>query len=81
MGFFERYFGGHVSLGPLVLYGFNAMHVAANLKTPWGYVCVHPTVRVFGEWWPWYIYVSDDATPCRAKFLLGPGVKGWKREA
>jgi len=62
--FWERRFGGHVSLGPLVIYGFNAMHVALNLKTPWGWLCARPTLRVFGQWWGWYLYLSKDATPC-----------------
>ncbi len=78
MGFFERHFGGHLNIGSRVtIYGWNAMHVAVNIETKrWGYICFHPTWRVFGKWWPWYFYVSRDATPFRATFKIGPGV--WK---
>jgi hypothetical protein len=73
--FFDRHFGGHISfdLGPknptgygwlsVVLYGFNAMHVALNVRAFGWWWCFHPTFRVFGAWWPWYFYASRDATP------------------
>jgi hypothetical protein len=73
---FQRRLGGHVTIGKRVtIYGWNAMHVAVNIWTKrWGYICFHPTIRVFGHWWPWYFYVSRDATPHEATFKLGPGV-------
>jgi hypothetical protein len=71
--FWKRYLGGHITLGPLTIYGLNAMHVALNLETRWGWICFHPTWRVFGKWWPWYFYISSDATPYRARFGCGPG--------
>jgi hypothetical protein len=70
-GWGERNFGEHWSLGPIVLYGFNAMHVAVNIRTRWGFVCFHPTFRVFGKWWPWYLYISSDGTPNQARFKIG----------
>lgn len=70
-GWWEKKFGEHVSLGPLVIYGFNAMHVAMNLRTPFGFVCFHPTFRVFGKWWPWYFYISRDGTPNSATVRFG----------
>lgn len=71
---FERHLGGHVSIGPVVIYGWNAMHVAINVNTRWGWVCFHPTMRIFGYWWPWYFYVSRDATPYNARVKFGrPG--------
>lgn len=72
--FWEKRFGGHISIGPLVVYGFNAMHVAINLKLGRDWVCLHPTMRVFGKWWPWYFYVSTDGTPCEATVKAGPGM-------
>jgi hypothetical protein len=72
--FMERYFGGHVSFGPFVIYGYNAMHVALNIETRWGWVCFHPTWKVFGVWWPWYFYISKDATPSGKRFGIGPGL-------
>ena len=72
-GFFEKHFGGYFIIGPITVYGWNAMHVAVNIKTRWGYVCFHPTWRVFGHWWPWYFYISPNATPWAATFGIGPG--------
>lgn len=72
--FMEKYFGGHWNIGPMTLYGYNAMHFAVNIKTKWGYICFHPTIRCFGHWWRWYFYISPDATPSSATFKLGPGV-------
>lgn len=74
-GFWERRFSGHINIGPIVIYGWNAMHVAINIRTKrWGYICFHPTFRVFGQWWSWYFYVSRDATPQSASYRRGPGL-------
>jgi hypothetical protein len=71
-GWWERTFSEHWSCGRLTIYGFNAMHVAVNLYTKrWGWICFHPPFRVFGIWWPWYFYVSRDATPSSAKIKFG----------
>lgn len=70
----DKWFRGHVSWGPLTVYGANAMHWALNLKTPWGYLCFHPTTRTFGTRWPWSLYLSRDATPSIAAWAFGPGV-------
>lgn len=64
-------FHGHVNIGPLVIYGENAMHFAWNLRTPWGWLCFKPNTYCFGVWWPWYVYHSEDATPYRPHFLWG----------
>jgi hypothetical protein len=71
MTWMERHFGGHFRLGPLTQYGYNAMHFATNLRTPWGYLCFKPPTYCFGRWWRWYVYLSDDATPQGAKWQLG----------
>lgn len=71
----ERRFSGHVSWGRLCIYGFNAMHVAVNFWTRrWGYLCFHPTMYYARQWWPWYFYISPNATPWCASFAIGPGV-------
>lgn len=71
----DRLFTGHVSFGPITVYGANAMHWAINIRTRWGYVCFHPSTKTFGVKWPWYFYVSNDATPTRTKIEFGPGVR------
>ena len=70
----DRVFTNHVSIGGwFCLYGANAMHWALNVKTRWGYFCAHPTTRTFGGRWPWYVYLSPDATPTAAHWGFGPG--------
>lgn len=76
-------FDGHVSWfrDRVVIYGFNAMHVAVNVKAFGWWWCFHPPMRCFGHWWPWYAYASRDATPCdrgdgNVLFGFGPGFGG-----
>lgn len=59
----ERFFGGHLSIGPLTIYGENAMHWAVNIRCQRGYLCFRLPLRCFGYWWPLYCYFSPDATP------------------
>jgi len=68
--FWEKHFGEHVNVGPITIYGENAMHWAVNINSRWGYICFRLPLRCFGAWWPLYFYVSDDATPCSAKFII-----------
>jgi len=80
----EKHLGGHVSIKwplELTVYGHNAMHFSAMVHTRrWGYVCFHPTVKVYGRRWPWYFYVSPNATPWAATFAVGPGVHREEKE-
>lgn len=74
MNFWERYFGGHINIGPVTIYGENAMHWGVNIRTKrWGYVCFRLPMRCFGMWWPLYLYASPCATPWAATFYLGGG--------
>lgn len=76
MSFMEKYLGGHISMGPITIYGYNAMHFAINIwsKKLRKYICFHPTVKCYGRWWPWYFYISSNATPWGATYVFGPGV-------
>ena len=67
----DRVFRGNVSLGPITVYGANAMHWAINIQFRGKYWCFHPRTRTFGGYWPWYFYVSYDATPQGATFRRG----------
>lgn len=50
----------------------SAMHGAVNIWTErWGYVCMKPPTYVYGRWWPWYFYLSPNATPWAATLILG----------
>ena len=71
----ESHFGGHIKVGPITIYGFNAMRVALNIRTcRWGYICFHPTIKFYGRKFPWYFYISRNATPWLATVAIGPGV-------
>lgn len=76
--FLDRYFGGHVNIGRVTLYGYNAMHFAANIRLKRTWLCIHPPVRCFGVWWPWSIYVSRDGTPSGRTWGIGPGLVEWR---
>jgi hypothetical protein len=68
----DRIFPGHFVVGPVTVYGANAMHYAVNIRTRWGYLCARPTTGRSG-YWPWYVYLSENATPERATWGFGPG--------
>lgn len=62
---------GHITIGPVIIYGANAMHWAVNIKTKrWGWVCFRLPFRCFGKWWPLYFYCSPDGTPTAATFII-----------
>ena len=68
----DRIFTGHARIGSLTIYGANAMHYAVNVRTRRGWFCAHPTTGIDG-YWPWYAYISEDATPQGASWGIGPG--------
>ncbi len=74
---------GHITIGPVAIYGFNAMHVAVNVWTKrWGFICFHPSLRflrkyapwMLGENWPWYFFLSPNGTSWASTFAIGPGI-------
>jgi hypothetical protein len=66
LGFCDNFLGGHVTLGPVTIYGENAMHWAVDIKLSNGYLCFRLPLRCFGKWWPLYLYFSPNATPWEA---------------
>lgn len=65
--FLGKRFSGHVSIGPITIYGANAMHFAVNIAVRGaGYVCFKPWTYCFDYWWRPYLYMSRDATPTNA---------------
>lgn len=72
MGFIEKHFGGHISIGRLTVYGCNAMHWGVTFWTKrWGYICFRLPFRCYRRWWPLYLYCSPNATPWASTFMLG----------
>lgn len=75
LSFAENFLSGHIRLGPVTIYGENAMHWAVNIRTRKGWLCFRLPLRCFGGWWPLYCYFSPDGTPTRATWW------GWGRKA
>ena len=74
LSFAENFLGGHLTIGPVTVYGENAMHWAVNIRTRKGWFCFRLPFRSYGYWWPLYCYLSPDATPTRAtKWFWGKG--------
>lgn len=72
LSWMENFLGGYLRLGPITIYGENAMHWGVDIRTKkFGYVCFRLPFRCFGRWWPLYFYCSPDATPTIATFKLG----------
>lgn len=77
--FCEKYFGGHVSIGSVTIYGANAMNYAVNIKTKkWGYVCftlpflaAHIKNRRGNWYWRLKLYCSNDGTPGHSTYYRG----------
>lgn len=70
----KKYLSGSWSIGPVTLYGENAMHWAVNVRTKKGYLCFRLPLRCFGKWLPLYCYFSPDGTPRKAtKWWWGEG--------
>ena len=73
LSFAENFLGEHISIGPITIYGENAMHWGVNIKTNrWGYICFRLPLRCFGCWWPLYFYISPNGTPWASTFYRGP---------
>ena len=77
LSFAENFLGGFVDIGPITIYGENAMHWAVNIKTSKGYLCFRLPVRCFNKWWPLYCYLSPNGTPQGAtKWFWGRKAEG-----
>ena len=71
LSWWENFMSGHISLGPITIYGENAMHWAVNIKVRKTIMCFRLPFRCFGKWWPLYLYFSKDGTPTRASWGIG----------
>lgn len=71
----ERHLGGHIDVGPLTVFGDNAMHWAWSFHTPKGYIIAKPPSFRFKQ--NPCVYFSPDATPSNAVWGFGfaPGKK------
>lgn len=70
--FFEKHFGGHISVGPVTVFGLNAMHGAIEIKTErFGYITIFPPLYWSGHYQEPGIVVSPNGTPAKATFIWG----------
>jgi hypothetical protein len=62
----------HFHIGPITVYGRNAMHFGVDIKSPkYGYICFRLPFRCFNRWWPLYLYCSPNATPDASTYMIG----------
>jgi hypothetical protein len=68
----ERHLSGHVTIGPLTLFGANAMDWAVQIYVAALGVslCAKPTTSRRG----WYFYATPNCTPWAAVLGCGPGL-------
>jgi hypothetical protein len=78
LSWWENHMGGHLSIGPVTIYGANAMCWAVNISTRWGYLCFTlPVIAQWREnsrgqkWFRWHIYLSPNATPWACTWYRG----------
>ena len=71
LSFSENFLGGHMDILNMTIFGENAMHWGVTIRTErWGYICFRLPLRCFGKWWPLYFYISPNATPNKATFII-----------
>jgi len=72
MSFAENFLGGHFNIGPVTIYGDNAMHWGVNISSKkFGHICFRLPFFSHRAWWPLYFYCSPNATPWAATFMIG----------
>jgi hypothetical protein len=64
--FAENFLGGYMTIGPVTIFGENAMHWAVVTRLPGGFFSFRLPLRCFGDWWPLYCFFSPDGTPANA---------------
>lgn len=77
--FWEAFFGGHISIGPVTIFGVNAMNWVVNIRTKkYGVVCFTLPVwaRVMFGWSKyrylrWHFYCSPNGTPWASTYYIG----------
>ena len=68
LSWWDNFASGHWTVGPVTLFGANAMNWTFQIKTKrWGYICIRLLNRRLG----WYIYASPNGTPWACTFYIG----------
>lgn len=72
LSWWVNFMGDFVHIGPLVIFGANAMHWSVQFSTKkWGYICFSlPSIdRIKGKNF-WYFYISPNATPWASTYYI-----------
>lgn len=80
LSWWENFMGGHINIGPITIFGANAMNWTVNITTKrWGHICF--TLPVLARWQRWrhddkkkyrgYFYISPNGTPQASTFYYG----------
>lgn len=78
LSFCENLLGGHITIGPVTIFGENAMHWAVVIGLPKTYLSFRLPLKCFGQWWPLYCFISPDGTPTKAtKWFWGKKARGY----
>jgi len=69
LSWWENYFGGHVNIGRVTIFGENAMHWAVQIYTKkYGVIVFTLPLRTLGRYWGCHIYFSPNGTPWASTF-------------
>lgn len=79
MKFFHKILGGHICLGPVTIYGLNAMQWGVSIRTKKGFIRFRLPLPCFFTFPPLYFYISPNGTPWAATYIIGGG-KRLKRD-
>lgn len=78
LSWWENFMGSHISIGPITIFGANAMNWTVQAQTRLGYLCF--TLPVLARyrydsrgkrWWQWYMYLSPNGTPGASTWYIG----------
>lgn len=84
LNFWMKFFGGHITIGSITIFGANAMNWTINIRTKkWGVICFTlPTISRFRKtrydkkWrFEWYYYLSPNGTPWASTYYIGTDKK------
>lgn len=74
--FKNKWLGGHFTIGPVTVFGRNAMQYAVNIRTKkYGSVCFRLPIPCYGKFPKLYLYFSPNGTPWASTFYLGDAKK------
>lgn len=73
MNWWENFMCGHISIGPITIWGANAMCWAVTIHTKrWGYICFSlPSLRRKKAKLGHYFYLSPNGTPWACTYYRG----------